>query len=385
MNKRRVNLKMLGPDRFSGIYLWVLFIAVFGIWKPGLFLTGDTAHSVASSQAVGAIMAIGLLMPLAAGAYDLSIGAVANLTAILSVQLQTNDHSGVVVAIAVSIAVSLAIGLINGFLVVRLRISSFIATLGMATIIGAVQTIITGDGQPYPPTSTTWGKLTQATFLGGFQVIILYVIVLAVAVWWFLDYTPGGRSIYAIGDNPEAARLTGVDVKKWTWVALTLSSMVCGIGGVLYGSLSGPSLTFGSSLLLPAFAAAFLGSTQIRPGTFNVWGSVIAVYVLATGVTGMEFVTSVQWLSDMFNGVALILAVAFAVWRQSRATAGPSADTWSRRIPTRWRRKPEEPDGDPTRDPVEGISADANGVQRTVAGRSPSVHAAAEPDRPDLE
>jgi ribose transport system permease protein len=357
VNLRRFIPRSFGLDRFSGMYLWALFIVVFGVWKPSLFLTGATAHSIASSQAVNAMVTIGLLIPMAAGAYDLSIGAVANLTAILAVQLQTNHHSGVVVAIAVCVAVSLVIGLVNGFLVVRLRISSFIATLGMATIIGAVQTIITGAGQPYPPTSNAWNQLTQAT-LGGFQVIILYVIVLAVVVWWFLDYTPGGRSIYAIGDNPDAARLTGVDVGKWTWLALTLSSLICGLAGVLYASLSGPSLTFGASLLLPAFAAAFLGSTQIKPGTFNVWGSVIAVFVLATGVTGLEFVTSVQWLSDMFNGVALILAVAFAVWRQGRSEGRPTA-SWTRRLPgPRLRRPPVQNEAE--EDPPSPAAAPGN-------------------------
>ena len=106
---------------------------------------------------------------------------------------------------------------------------------------------------------------------------------------------------------------------RWTWLSLIASSTICGAAGVLYASLSGPSLEFGAGLLLPAYAAAFLGSTQLQPGRFNVWGTVIAVYVLATGVKGLQLVTSVQWLSDMFNGVALIAAVAFAVWRQRRA------------------------------------------------------------------
>jgi ribose transport system permease protein len=72
-------------------------------------------------------------------------------------------------------------------------------------------------------------------------------------------------------------------------------------------------------MLLPTFAAAFLGSTQFKPGRFNVWGTMVAVYVLATGVKGLQLVTGVQWLNDMFNGVALIAAVGFAVWRQRAA------------------------------------------------------------------
>jgi ribose transport system permease protein len=127
--------------------------------------------------------------------------------------------------------------------------------------------------------------------------------------------------MYATGGNGVAARLSGVRVGGWTWLSLIFSGTVAGLAGVLFSSQSGPSLTFGPALLLPAYAAAFLGSTQLRPGRFNVWGTVLAVYVLATGVFGVQLITSVQWLNDMFNGVALIVAVSFAVWRQRRARA----------------------------------------------------------------
>jgi ribose transport system permease protein len=144
-----------------------------------------------------------------------------------------------------------------------------------------------------------------------------------------LAFTPVGRYMHATGGNAEAARLTGVRTGKWIWVALITSSTVSGLAGVLYASLAGPSLTYGPALLLPAFAAVFLGSTQFRPGRFNVWGTIVAVYVLAIGVQGLSYVTSVQWLNDMFNGVALIAAVAFAGWRQraARSKPLPPADT----------------------------------------------------------
>ena len=307
----------LGPDRLSGVYLWIVFIAIFGIWQPDLFLTAATLHSVASQQAIGAMLAIAILVPLSAGAYDLSIGSTVNLAAITVVVLQSDEHWGMWPAIACTLMVCVPIGVINGFLVVRLGVSSFIATLGMATIVGAVQSIVSGQSQPMPPASQAWANLTQFT-VGGFQIVVLYLLVIALLAWWLLDCTPAGRYIAAIGGNAEAARLAGVRVGTWTWLSLIFSATLSGIAGVFYGSLDGPSLAFGASLLLPAFAAVFLGSTQLRPGRFNVWGTMIAVYVLATGVKGMQLVTGVQWLNDMFNGVALLCAVSFAVWRQRR-------------------------------------------------------------------
>jgi ribose transport system permease protein len=325
----------LGLDRFSGFYLWALAILIFGIWKPHLFLTQATLHSVASSQAIGAMLAIAVLVPLAAGAFDLSIGATINLSAIIVAWLQSAHHWNMWPAMFIAVGATFLVGVVNGFIVVKLRINSFIATLGMATVVAAVQTIVSGNSQPLPPTAAAWNSLTQRT-VGGFQIVVLYLVIAAVFFWWLLEHTPAGRYSHATGGNQEAARLAGVRVDYWTWLTLIVSATVAGIAGVLYSSLSGPSLSFGSTLLLPAFAAAFLGSTQLKPGRFNVWGTMLAVYVLATGVKGLELVTGVQWLNDMFNGVALIVAVGFAVWRQRsaasrrRATASqgaPEADS----------------------------------------------------------
>lgn len=321
---RQRGLGRLRADRFSGIYLWILFIVVFGIWKPHLFLTASTLHSIAANQAIGAMLALALLVPLAAGAFDLSIGAVVNLGAIEAVWLQSNEHWAMWPAIIVTVLSCAALGCINGFIVVRLKVSSLITTLGMATVIAAVQEIVSGEAQPEPPLSTAWSKLTQIS-VGGFEIVFVYLIVLALFMWWVLACTPVGRYVYAVGANPEAARLSGLNVGRCTWLSLLVSATLSGAAGVLYGSLSGPSLTFGSALLLPAFAAVFLGSTQLTPGRFNVWGTVIAVYVLATGVQGLQYVTGVQWLDDMFNGVALIVAVAFAVSRKTAETESEAA------------------------------------------------------------
>jgi ribose transport system permease protein len=302
----------LGLDRFSALYLGAIFIVTFGVWTPGLFFTSSTVHSIASAQAIGAIMAIAVIVPLVTGVFDLSIGAVANLSAVLVAVLQVQRGWGVWPSIAAAVGISAGIGVVNGFIVVKLRVGAFIATLGTSTIIGAFEVILSGQSQPLPPSSSLFANLTQTEFFGGFQVVVLYLVVIALLFWWLLEFTPMGRKLYASGGNPEAARLSGVNVDMWVWISLIISSTLCGVAGALYCSLQGPSLTFGSALLLPAYSAAFLGSTQIKPGRFNVWGTVIAVYVLATGIQGLQYVTGVQWLGDMFNGVALVVAVAFA-------------------------------------------------------------------------
>jgi ribose transport system permease protein len=138
-------------------------------------------------------------------------------------------------------------------------------------------------------------------------------------LWWLTAHTPIGRYLYAIGGNTEAARLSGVRIERYTTFTFLTSAAVAGLAGVMFSSLNGPSLNFGGTLLLPAFAAAFLGSTQLTPGRFNVWGTLLAIYVLAIGVQGLQLVSGASWLSDMFNGCALIIAVALSIQRSPSA------------------------------------------------------------------
>ncbi len=186
--------------------------------------------------------------------------------------------------------VAIGIGLVNSFIVVKLDVNSFIATLGMSSILAALLVIVSSNSQPIPPTSTAWNNFTQTTVFG-FQIVVLYLIILAAVLWWLTAHTPIGRYLYAIGGNTEAARLSGVRIQRNTTFALVTSATIAGLAGVMFSSLNGPSLNFGGTLLLPAFAAAFLGSTQLTPGRFNVWGTLLAIYVLATGVQGLQLVS----------------------------------------------------------------------------------------------
>jgi len=232
------------------------------------------------------------------------------------VELQVKQHWPVLPTLLATLAIGLLVGLVNGLVVVRFKVSSFIATLGMGSILSALCVVVTGGVEPPVVPSTTWNNLTQYKIFG-FQAIIYYLIAFAVIAWWVIEHTPVGRYMRATGANPEAARLSGIRVNRYAWMSLVASGGIAGAGGILYTSLTGPSLTFGSTLLLPAFAAVFLGSTQLQRGRFNVWGTLLAIFVLATGEVGLQVVSGLQWVNDMFNGIALILAVALASSRRA--------------------------------------------------------------------
>lgn len=301
----------LGLDRYSGLWIWAALIVVFGVLRPDTFLTSTTLHSVAAQQAIVAMLALGLVIPLATGVFDLSIGAVVGFAAVFVTLLQSEHGLSMWPAIALTVLACAFIGVVNGFVVVVLKVDSFIATLGSSSVVVAIQTIVTNLQQPIPPNDAGWRSLTQ-TEVFGFQIIVVYMIVLGLILWWVLEYTPFGRFVYATGGNREAARLSGVRVDRLIFISLVTSAAIGSIAGILYASRTAPSLTFGNTLLLPAFAAAFLGTTQLKPGKFNVWGTILAIYALATGIKGLQLINNQRWLDDMFNGVALIGAVALA-------------------------------------------------------------------------
>ncbi len=300
----------LSFTRISGIYVWAVVFGIFALWVPDTFLSGTTWENIASSQALIALVTLGLLFPLAAGVYDLAIGQTVGLSAILSAYLVTHGLD-TAAALGVILALGVAIGLLNALLVVGIGINSFIGTLGVSSVllamIGATSNRQQIIGLPEGMEKLGTGEVF------GIPLPVIYLIGFAIVAWYVLEHTSYGRYLYAIGGGPEAARLAGVPTKALAVAALIVSSVVGAFAGfILTAKLGAGSPEAGSGYLLPTYAAAFLGATQIRPGRFNVLGSLIAVYLLATGVTGLQLAGAQFWVTDLFNGVVLILALTLA-------------------------------------------------------------------------
>jgi ribose transport system permease protein len=296
----------------SAIYLFAVEILIFGIWTPSTFLSSGTARSLADAQAVTTILALGLVVSLAAGVYDLSIGltlGASNIT--VAWALGVHGYS-VVPAVALGIGVGVVVGLVNAFLIVVVGIASFIATLATSSVLTAYITWRSDNQQIVIQNNKTLSRLAEARILG-LPWIFAVMLVLAFVLWFILRYRPIGRHLYATGGGPDAARLAGVRTKLVAAGALVICAAIAGLAGALLTlriSIGDPTL--GSPYMIPAFTAAFLGSTQFGRGQFNVWGTVIAVYALATGTKGLALVGGPFWLPDLFNGVALALAVGLS-------------------------------------------------------------------------
>jgi ribose transport system permease protein len=301
--------------QLSGVYVFVVIVIVFSYLAPETFPTIDNVRIVAGQQALTAMLAIALLIPFAAGVFDLSAANMMAFSAILCAELQTKVGMPILGAMAITLLAGLAVGCINAFLVVRLRVDSFIATLGMTSVLLAMGYIVTGSQDVVSGISPGLLKVGRFRVPGlDVQASVLFLIVLAAVIWYVLDRVPFGRYLYAIGDNPRAARLSGLRVDRITAASLIISALLATlIGFALLGQIGVASLNAGAPYLLPTISAIFLGSTQIKPGRMNVPGTLVAIFVLAAGVKGLQLTISAPWVSDLFVGVTLLLAVALAV------------------------------------------------------------------------
>jgi len=307
--------RLAGINRYTGLVLWALIIALFAAWVPSTFLSDITFKNIAGGQAVTVVLALGVLFTLAAGQYDLSIAQNLGFSAVLDAYLMVQEHCSAPVAALITLLTGVGVGLINGFLVVALGINSFIATLGTSAILLSMTELLSGD-QFIGPVSSNFQKIASPNPLG-VPILAFYALGLAIIVWYLLEHTPFGRRMHATGANVNAARLAGVRVDAYRYGALTLGGLFASLAGLLVvAKIGSVSPTLGPAYLLPSFAACFLGTTQIKLGRFNVWGSVLAIYLLATGVTGLQLVGGQAWITDLFNGAALILAVGIAVASQ---------------------------------------------------------------------
>lgn len=312
---RRIR-RALSFTNISALYIFVFLFVLFSLWVPNTFLTSGVWHSLFDQSALTALVAIAVTIPLSAGVFDLAVGTEVGMAAILAAWLLEKQHLGVVPTLALTLAAGCMIGAASGALVVRAKIDSFIATLGMSSVLLALIAWVSG-GQQILNLPASFQSLATGTLLG-FTYPVWIMLAVALVVWYVMGRTPTGRRLYATGGNPNAARLAGVATGR----VIVLSLVSCGAIAALSGLLTSAQLavgdpTVGPGYLLPAYAAAFLGSTQFHGGRYNVWGAVVAVFVLAVGVKGLQLAGAPVWIPDLFNGVALLIAVGMSKYQRT--------------------------------------------------------------------
>lgn len=296
-------------------------IILFSILLPDSFPTVLNVRSILSDKAIIALLALAAMIPMVAGRIDLTVGYGIVLWHILAISLQTNLGLPWPLAVAAVLGLGLVTGGLNGLLVEVARIDSFIATLGTGTVLYALALWHTGGRQMVGVLPDAFLAI-NGTFVLGLPITAYYVVVITLVLWMLLDYTPIGRYLYAIGANQRAAELNGIPTRKFVVGAFVTSGFLTALAGVLLASkLRIGQASVGLEFLLPALVGAFLGSTTIKPGRVNVWGTIVGVMILAVGISGIQQFGGSFWVEPLFNGTTLLIAIGIAGYAQRKKGA----------------------------------------------------------------
>lgn len=319
---------LTGPQRlmrlaptYGLVILMAALILLFSVLLPKTFPTLLNLRSILSDKAIIALLSLAAMVPMAAGRIDLTVGYGIVLWHVLAISLQTMFGVPWPLAVLIVLALGVIVGALNGLLVEVARIDSFIATLGTGTILYSIALWHTGGRQMVGVLPDGFLAIS-GTFVLGLPITAYYVLALTVFLWVMLEYTPVGRYLYAIGANQRAAELNGIPTRKFVIGAFVTSGLLTAAGGVLLASkLRIGQASVGLEFLLPALVGAFLGSTTIKPGRVNVWGTIVGVMILAVGISGIQQFGGSFWVEPLFNGTTLLIAIGIAGYAQRKKGA----------------------------------------------------------------
>jgi ribose transport system permease protein len=288
---------------------------------PTTFPTLLNVRAILSDKAIIAMLSLAAMIPMVAGRIDLTVGYGIVLWHILAISLQTLYGFPWPLAVLTVLLLGVLTGVLNGILVEVARIDSFIATLGTGTVLYALALWHTGGRQMVGELPTAFYKIST-TFIFGLPITAYYVVAITLTLWVILEYTPVGRYLYAIGANQRAAELNGIPTRKFVVGAFVTSGFLTALAGVLLAAkLRIGQASVGLEFLLPALVGAFLGSTTIKPGRVNVWGTIVGVMILAVGISGIQQFGGSFWVEPLFNGTTLLIAIGIAGYAQRKKGA----------------------------------------------------------------
>ncbi len=309
--------------RYGLLIVTVALAIAFSVAFPSTFPTFFNMRSMIAARSIVALLALAALCPMVTGKIDLTVGYGVVLWHITVIALQTDGGVPWPFAVVITIFAGGVLGILNGVLVEFAQIDSFIATLGTGTILYAAALWYTGGSQVVGDLPDGF-ELIDTASIAGLPIGCVYVVALAVLLWACLEHTPLGRELYAVGANPRAAALNGLPVRRHILLAFAASGTITGATGVVLAAKLGiGQASVGLDYLLPALVGVFLGSTAIKPGRVNVWGTVVAMTVLAIGISGIQQTGASYFVEPLFNGLTLLLAVGIVAWSQ-RPRRGPA-------------------------------------------------------------
>lgn len=309
-----------GLRNYGTVILLVTLIVIFWASSPS-FMTLRNIQNVLIVQTITGMMTLGVMFPLIVGEFDLSVGYLVGFLAVLGAWL-SGKGAGAAVVIPTMIIVGAVVGLINGILAQVAKISSFIATLGVGIVLEGLTQGTSGGKVLFNNIPKAVSEIGGG-YAGPLSISVWLTLAFAIVLFYILEHTPVGRSWYAVGGSERVAFLAGLRTGALKIAAFTISGLMVGVASVFALGQSGSANPgFGPDLLLPAYAAAFLGVTTYRAGYYNVVGSVVGILLLAVGFNGLSLLGVPFWVQPIFNGGVLLVAVMVARAEARRVKVG---------------------------------------------------------------
>jgi ribose transport system permease protein len=310
-----------GAERYAIVAVWGLMILFYSLIEPSEFATSGTFKTIFGSQAALVFLSLAFLCTVIVGEFvDLSVASILGLCATVVPVLTVLHGMDVWVASAIAIAVGTAAGAINGFLVVGLGVNIIVVTLGMSTLLLGIASAIS-HLHAISGLSSSYSKIALLD-VAGLPISFYYGVAMVLVFAYVMGFTPLGRHMRFVGANREVSRLAGIRVNRIRFGAFVMAGFLCGVGGVVIAAgLGGFDPSSSVTYLLPTVSAVFLGTAVIQPGRFNPIGTLVGVYFLATGILGLQELGYAGWISDVFYGAALIIAVSLSTIVRRESTA----------------------------------------------------------------
>ncbi len=313
--------------RYGFLALLFGLVGFFAAAAQG-FASPQSAVFIFQSVAITGVLALGVTATLVVGGFDLSIGSVATSAMMAAAYVMVVLEQNALVAILVCLLIGAAVGLINGFLIVYTRVPDLLATLGMMFLLVGLQRIPTegrsiATGMTMPDGSVANGKFSDAFLALGrhrfdffipnlVPVSVVVLIVLALLIWFFLEYTRFGRMMYAVGSNERAAELAGAPVKAYKIWAYVISGIFASIGGILLAARLGRGdIASGNNLLLDSVAAALIGFAVLGAAKPNAFGTAIGALFVGVLLQGLTMMNAPYYTQDFVKGAVLVVALVF--------------------------------------------------------------------------
>ena len=297
--------------KYAIVIAWLAEIAIFALVDRSSFFSLTNFKEIASSQADLAILSLSVVPTLAVGEIDLSVASVMALSATIFGEMNGIGKDSIWLSLLVALAASVATGLVSGIITVMLRVKGIVVTLGMGTLVLGIALEVSHSLTVTGISSAFQGAMNRP--LGGISYTFYYALIITVILWYVFRHTPAGRHMLFLGFNREVARLSGIEVSRLRVVSFLIGSFIAGLAGIIaIGVAGGADPSSFQPELLPAFAAVFLGSLILTPGRINAFGTLIALYFLATGIVGIQLLGAGSWIDDAFYGAALVVTVALS-------------------------------------------------------------------------